>query len=283
MTKAGRTSGHVVFLSILIFFSFFLYSDAQGIPLEQLKVELNGFFNDTYITKWKSIFDPKTKSFKAKGYKANWEMYHLHHVCISGGKDGIYVGTEDTLNDWAHKVPSGVPLQVWNKEGGRGSMDALKLNYSSYGALTNHTFVKGSSLLIACHRQLPDLLYPSMWVSKLGTIYELARLYINSTDASFNTSFNEQPPVAFDNMVMHQCADPAVTNWEWGKAVLAIALAQAIESKMFKSGDAAVPTVISGYFYNERVEELVCFEDIYVSLRSNIWLQGKPTSCVCSL
>ena len=110
-----------------------------------------------------------------------------------------------------------------------------------------------------------------MWVSKLGTIYELARLYRNASDVGFNSSFNEvsslqciisvistsptpslitllflgtqQPPLSFDNMVMHQCADPAVTNWEWGKAVLAIALAQAIESKMFRSGDDPSPTV----------------------------------------
>ena len=210
---------NAVFFVTSLFLNYFpLNINGQGIPIEQLKQELSGFFNDTYITKWKSIFDPKTKTFKAKGYHANWELHHLHHVCISGGRDGIYVGTQDQRNEWEHKVQSAVSLNLWNKEGGRGSMDAILLNYSSYGAFTNHTYVKGNSVLIACHRQLPDLLYPSMWISKLGTIYELARLYRNSTDAGFNSSFNEPAPAAFDNMVMHQCADPAVTNWEWGKA-----------------------------------------------------------------
>ena len=209
------------------------------------------------------------------GYHANWELHHLHHVCLSGGKDGIYVGGEDYTNDWIHKISSAVSIQAWNKDGGRGSMDAMKLNFSNYGDFANHTYVKGNSMLIACHRQLPDLLYPSMWISKLGSVYELARMYANaSSDPGFNNTFNEKPPMSFDNMIMHQCADPAVTNWEWGKAVLAIALAQAIDSKMFRGQDDPNPTVISGYFYNERVEELVCFEDLYVSLRANIWLQG---------
>ena len=105
------------FICLLIVSTYFRYIDAEGIAIEQLKAELNSFFNDTYISKWKSIFDPKLKTFKAKGYKANWEMNHLHHVCISGGKDGIFVGTDDQLNDWAHKVPSAVPLAVWNREG----------------------------------------------------------------------------------------------------------------------------------------------------------------------
>ena len=217
----------------------------------------------------------ETLTYLLTGYHANWEMHHLHHVCISGGKDGIYVGGEDNTNDWIHKVSNAVSIQAWNKDGGRGSMDALRLNFSNYGDFANHTYVKGNSLLVACHRQLPDLLYPSMWISKLGSIYELARMYTNATaDPAFLSSFNENPPQSFDNMIMHQCADPAVTNWEWGKAVLAIALAQAIDSKMFRGQDDPNPTVISGYFYNERVEELVCFEDLYVSLRANIWLQG---------
>ena len=261
-------------LALLLILSSFAFTYSQGIPIDQLKPELSKFFNDTSITKLKSIFDPKTKQFKAKGYKANWELYHMHHVCISGGKDGVYVGTTEEINDWPSKIAGGVSMSVWNKEGGRGSLDVVKLNYSSIGVVTKHTLVKGPSLLIACHRQLPDLLYPAMWASKLGTIFELAKLYKNASDPGFNASFNEPVPGSFDNMIMHQCADPAVTNWEWGKAVLAITLAQAIESKMFRSGDSSSPTVISGYFYNERVEELVCFEDIYLSLRSNIWIQG---------
>ena len=54
-----------VFIMCLSYFSTPAFS--QGVPIEQLKKELGAFFNETYITKFKSMFDPKTKSFKTKG------------------------------------------------------------------------------------------------------------------------------------------------------------------------------------------------------------------------
>ena len=54
-----------VLLFCLSYFSTPAYS--QGVPIEQLKKELGDFFNETYIAKFKSIFDPKTKNFKTKG------------------------------------------------------------------------------------------------------------------------------------------------------------------------------------------------------------------------
>lgn len=240
---------------------------------EQLKEELKAFFKDTYITKLKSIFDPKKKEFKAKGYRANWELHHLHHVCIFGGKDGVYVGTDEEVNDWQHKITGGVPISVWNGNGGRGSMDAMRFNLANVSVVANYTHVRGNSFMIGCSRQMPDMIYPSMWMSKLGSVYEIARMYVNAS--TFNSTFNENVPSNFENMIMHQCADPAVTDWEWGRAVLAVTLAQSMETKMFLGSDSATPTVISGYFYNERVDELVCFDDAYVSLRNSIWLQGS--------
>ena len=62
---------------------------------------------------------PCMNAFEHKGYHANWELHHLLHVCISGGKDGIYVGGDDYTNDWIHKISSAVSIQAWNKDGGR--------------------------------------------------------------------------------------------------------------------------------------------------------------------
>jgi hypothetical protein len=259
--------------AMLLYLTFTTQSvDALGMPPEELKNHLRAFFKDTYITKLKSLFDPKKKEFKAKGYRANWELHHLHHVCISGGKDGVYVGTDEEVNEWTHKVTGGISTAVWNSNGGRGSMDAVLFSLPNVSTVANYTHVRGSSFMIGCSRQLPDMIYPSMWISKLGSVYEIGRMYANSS--TFNSTFNENVPDSFQNMVMHQCADPAVTDWEWGKAVLAVTLAAAMETKMFHGGDSENPTVISGYFYNERVDELVCFDDVYVSLRSGIWLQG---------
>jgi len=50
-------------------------------------------------------------------------------------------------------------------------------------------------------------------------------------------------------------------------------MSHAIDANLIRGGNN--PTPLLSLSYNDRTDELVCFDDLYVSIRAHIWLQGS--------
>ena len=58
--------------------------------------DLQHFYKTSYISKETGHFQfkpEKNKIYFADGYDPNWGVYRFHHVCLRGGRDGLYSGT----------------------------------------------------------------------------------------------------------------------------------------------------------------------------------------------
>jgi hypothetical protein len=72
---------------------------------------------------------------------------------------------------------------------------------------------------------------------------------------------------------MHQCPNPEKAEWQWGKEVFHIIEKKLHEAQLFP--DASTNILRRG---SEALgDELLCFEDLYLSVRTNHWLQGIYT------
>jgi hypothetical protein len=61
---------------------------------ERLKAAIRKFLNTTQIHREVALYSLTSKSFAAEGFNPQWQLYHLRHVCVRGGNDGIYMGNE---------------------------------------------------------------------------------------------------------------------------------------------------------------------------------------------
>jgi hypothetical protein len=74
---------------------------------------------------------------------------------------------------------------------------------------------------------------------------------------------------------LHQCPNPALTDWKWGENILTIIKDQLHESSIFLKDN---PRFFNddGYVMHNKSKpfyKLTCFEDLYLSQRSGIWMQ----------
>ena len=74
---------------------------------------------------------------------------------------------------------------------------------------------------------------------------------------------------------LHQCPDPNATNWKWALNILDIIRDQLHESNLFLKSNKNFYNH-DGYqmhTHKKPFYELTCYEDMYLSQRSGIWLQ----------
>ena len=133
-----------------------------------------GYFNETYVRKIKGIFDPKLKAYPKK-YNTAWDFHHLHHVCIRGGGDGVYYGTEGIERKLPMEVKgddSSVDLvgeAEWKKVTKNSeTLQLIKVKDATLAEFTAAKFYKSSTFFANCFRQPANSSNPAHLMMKLG-------------------------------------------------------------------------------------------------------------------
>jgi hypothetical protein len=271
---------------LLLFISAIGWSLVLSLTLDHPK-DLKEFFSSTYIEKAKGMWDKKTNNYLFQCFKEGWALYHLHHVCVKGGQDGIVTGLEGVDNDW-QKLQTENPMVVTSEDfnmkstsaigGAASEMDPIKsiqINLNSVNDIK--AYITGGTLFANCFQQSSDSANPAHWMMKLGTFYEIAQCQISNKDLGmFRPDLKGEdvrqfrtPWKVMSSFYMHQCPNPVVSNWKWGDNMFNMIRNKLVESRLLFGGFKYMNT--DGYpaagSRQENLFDLTCFEDIYLSNR----------------
>lgn len=264
---------------------FALLSSSHSIMYDVNKtIDIVEFLRETYIEKIKGNWDNKRKLFHFECFKEDWQLFHLHHVCIKGGYDGVVVGIEGIDNDWRHRVgqnPHIISADEWNKHTELNTkFHPLRVHrLQENDSVVDIRVMNGSSLYMNCYQQPADSMNPAHWLMKLGTLYELASCAVrNKQIGSFNDMFKNQWILPISQFYLHQCPNPFLTDWKWGENILTIIRDQVDQASIFSKDN---PRFFNddGYLKHNKSKpfyKLTCFEDVYLSQRTGIWMQKSP-------
>ena len=132
----------------------------------------------------------------------------------------------------------------------------------------NPVYFANSTLFTNCNRQHSFAFNPSSFLMKLGFFYELGSCLLKNFGRQ--KVFKNDLLLPFNQIFMHQCPNPESSKWSWGQSTWHIIEKKLQEAVLFKDNR----TVILRRGNEATREELLCFEDLYLSVRSNRWLQG---------
>jgi len=103
---------------------------------------------------------------------------------------------------------------------------------------------------------------------KLGFLYELSDCVAKNFGRK--KIFKGTLALPFKQVFLHQCPNPYKSNWKWGKFVSEVIYKKMENSMMLKSNYS----VMIHRGSESPVDETLCFDDIYFSVRSGHWIQG---------
>ena len=178
--------------------------------------EMWDFFSTAYVKKAGGRYGGPGKGYLVPGFNPSWEVYHLHHVCVRGGMDGIFAGFFKQDNEWGKTIKDYQIISEanWNLKQTKIrnepiSIRRLKKSDENF----NVTMVDDTSFFVNCFRQKFHSSNPAHWLMKLGQIYELSLLLSNH---SVSDVFVDKINFPFKHMMFHQCPDPFGFGWKWG-------------------------------------------------------------------
>ena len=232
---------------------------------------LKEFFSSTFVRKVRGVFDPKTKKYLGIGYNTAWELYHLHHICVRGGADGIFVGIEGHEKDWGvTKENDYIAPTEWSKAT-RGSqpLGLLRIRHELIAKYDNVTQITEASFFANCFRQPSNTSNPAHMLMKLGFMYEMA-LYNELNQGNMAVMFKHPVSMPFNYLFMHQCANPTMSGWKWGSRVWETVMDRADKANVFVKNT----TKIIDVGYKADRGEMYCFDDVYTSIRMGWWMHG---------
>ena len=93
LRKFTSTLTKLLFTILIVIVAFNDIVDASGY-MNTLD-DLQHFYKTSYISKETGHFQfkpEKNKIYFADGYDPSWGVYRFHHVCVHGGRDGLYTG-----------------------------------------------------------------------------------------------------------------------------------------------------------------------------------------------
>lgn len=257
-------SMYLVLLSIVVYFS-----SAALNTIEDLKE----FFRETYLRKETGDYSlTNKKTSYATGFNPTWGFYRFHHVCLRGGSDGVFVGM-DGVKSVALPQDNGLSPGEWNDLIGSRFNDPLTAfvleNKPDTPLLINPAFFPNSTLFTNCNRQHSFAFNPSTFLMKLGFMYELASCL--QANLGRHKVFKKDLALPFKQIFMHQCPNPDSSRWEWGKSTWHVIEKKLHEAMLFQDSH----TNILRRGNEATADELLCFEDLYLSARTGHWLQGS--------
>lgn len=207
----------------------------------------------------------------AEGFNPSWAVYRFHHVCLRGGSDGLYTGMTGVAEITQPHSEYSMTLEEWNEYiGSRFSspISAATLDDSHFNKSNPPTLYHNSTLFTNCNRQHSMAFNPSHLMMNVGWLYE----YAECTLKNFGRQriFKHDFRLPFRQFMMHQCPDPAKSYWQWGQHVL-----QAIEDRLYDAFLISKDhTKLMRRGKENDKDELMCFDDLYLSSRTGHWLEG---------
>jgi hypothetical protein len=144
--------------------------------------DLKEFFKTTFLRKETGAYTLSgKKTIYAKGYNPSWSLYRFHHVCVRGGNDGIFVGI-DGVKSVAPESLSTISPGEWNDLVGSRFNDPLTafILENNPSVQLNPVFFRNSTIFSNCNRQHSLAYNPSLFMMKIGFIYELASCMLNN-------------------------------------------------------------------------------------------------------
>jgi len=230
------------------------------------------FFSQTYLEKMTAPWDNKKNAYTIAGYTPGWEIFHMHHMCVRGGSDGMYVGIDGVENNWANPSNKNIiDAMEWQKYAkGRGlSAFFMKRVDLSRESVVNVTLKQGSTWLMNCFHQRATASNPAHFMMKLGLWYEVAACQYNNNRTNI---FKTTVALPFNHVQMLQCSSPELTDWKWGSALWNI-----VKKRSDLAGMTGPATDYSTIGYEPEIDlnHILCFEDVYFSARMGLWMQGR--------
>ena len=220
-------------------------------------VDLDAFFATTYIEKVKGTWDTSNNLYLFSCYKDGWSLFHLHHVCVRGGQDGVVTGLNSVENDWSLYSQGENNFKIsakdWDNTQGVAMGHALKSVRIDESDVARTILIKDGTIFANCYQQSSNTANPAHWMMKLGTLYEIA--HCKAKDSS-KSMFRNNWPVPMKQLYLHQCANPSETNWKWGQNMYGLVSNQMVESGLldlkfiFYNDDGYEPRSVKGFPVN---------------------------------
>lgn len=146
------------------------------------KEDLKEFFKTTFLRKETGAYTKEgKKTVYATGYNPSWSFYRFHHVCIRGGNDGIFVGI-DGVKSIAPESETTISPGEWNDLIGSRFNDPLTAFILEDNPNVNLSpvFFRNSTIFTNCNRQHSLAYNPSLFMMKIGFLYELATCMVKN-------------------------------------------------------------------------------------------------------
>lgn len=244
--------------------------------------ELTDFFNETFIRKQTGAILPNTHAYASDGFDNAWDFYHFHHVCVIKGGKGLFTGMEGIDNSW---IKPSTPLSDrvdlvseadWNAKTSIGDLKQdLMENYKvsrldvQNQQISKLTVLSGSVFYFTC--ETPPLTYhlrSTDFISRLGILYEIGIYFLKNIGSE---TFKFPWPRPFQHVLMNRCPDPQGSPWNVAGTFLEIVKRKMDESNVTQDG-------FTNFFregINEKSEEFICIEDMYLSGRMNVLMNRQ--------
>ena len=220
-------------------------------------------------------------------------IYHLHHVCLEGGGDGIIVGIEGKDNDYIDRMDaeeikaynklekkSFVTFSQWMAYTKKYNLPIRPKRFNPKARLQQSddkilvTYKHGNTMFLNCYHQVKESANPAHWMMKLGPFYEIALWKSANPKEKFSSHSDAKSVMPFDHVQFHQCASPILTGWKWGLSVGEITKHR---SDLANVTDAY--TLYSDIGYQKISEAasapLLCYDDLYAVTRQGVWFRGR--------
>ena len=284
----NANSNPTLYLFIINWVETSFAQNNQSLSQSEVKLALRNFFKSTFIRKETVDWSPAKKAYVTEGYNPQWSLFRFHHVCIQRGKEGVIVGTDDNYDITWKINEKDVPSRKYIVEPGEWNAMRIKDDFrnnklmDSYMARMIDTYAiqnlskillfKGSSFGFNCYIRNETIVdrrsQETDWMIKLGILYELTTF---SQKNGGELNFKNPWKLPFRSIFMNLCSDPALTPWGIGQSFY-----KTILNKLFTFGLAERNfTEINISKPNEKSDELYCFEDLHMSTRVNMIMQGS--------
>ena len=242
---------------------------------ERLNYAILKFLNNTSIHKEIGLYSLTSKNFAADGFNPDWELFHLRHVCVKGGTDGLYMGNLTELNPSDVYFKDSLTLSDWNQL--MTTKDLLqiqgKLFDPSLHEISKIRHIKGSTFFMNCLQSEIDSLdtHHSKLLRKIGLLYELAKIFQVNAEKTFGSSlFSEAMKLPLSQIFFHQCGNPQESNWS--QEILNLTFSHLKDNNLLSPN--FIDPLSKEYDFNSKANHLICFDDVYTSVRSKWWIQG---------
>merc|ERR1711871_966111 len=163
-------------------------------------------------------------------------------------------------------------IEEWNDFIGsryNSPISALYFDDSTFDPVNPPQLYHNSTIFTNCNRQHSLAFNPSHLMMSIGWLYELSNCALRNFGRK--RLFKHDILLPFQHFVLHQCPNPNKSYWMWGKTVLQAVQEKLGEAMLIRRNQSEI--IRRGKESNSN--EIMCFDDLYLSARSSRWIEGS--------